>query len=83
MNGFFFEIITKREITKHFKKRVMACGVADILKVIMLTARTDAFLRRNSSGIIALFKTCENILKLHHTRIGKHQSGIILWHKRA
>jgi alanyl-tRNA synthetase len=40
----FFEIIAEREIAEHFEESMMTRRVADIVQIIMLTARTHAFL---------------------------------------
>src|ERR1700757_2271892 len=34
----FFEVIAKRKISQHFKKRVMPVGKADIFQIIVLAA---------------------------------------------
>ena len=46
MNCLLFKIITKRKISQHFKKCVMAGRIAHVLKIIMLAARAHAFLGR-------------------------------------
>ncbi len=81
-NGLFFKVITKREIPKHFEKRVMARRVADIIKVIMLAARAHTFLRRGGAWRVTMLKPCEDVFELHHARIGEHQSRVIARHKR-
>ena len=43
-NRLLFEIIAEREIAQHFEERMMACGVADIVEVIMLAAGAHALL---------------------------------------
>ena len=43
-DGLAFEIIAEAEIAQHFEKRVMPCGVAYIFEVVVLAARTYAFL---------------------------------------
>ncbi len=44
VDGLFLEIVTKGKIAQHFEKRVVAGGVANIFKVIVLAAGTNAFL---------------------------------------
>ena len=43
-NRFFLEIVSKRKITQHFKKCMMASGIANIIKIIVLAACANAFL---------------------------------------
>ena len=61
----------------------MPCGIADIIKVIMLAPGADGFLCRCGAGIGALFLAGEDILELHHAGIGEHQRRIIARHQRA
>ena len=44
LNGIGFKIIAKTEITEHFEKCVVTGRIADIVQIIMLTARAYAFL---------------------------------------
>ena len=39
LDGITLEVITKTEITQHFKKCMMPRGIADILQVIVFAAR--------------------------------------------
>ena len=83
LNGARLKIVAEGKIAEHLKKCVVARRVADVIKVIVLAARAYNFLRRGGARIGALFETRKNILELHHTRIGKHQGGVIARHKRA
>ena len=78
-----FEIITETEITQHFEKRVVARGIADIVQIIMLATGAHAFLAGGGAAVIACFDPCEQVLELHHARIGEHQCRVIARHKRA
>ena len=48
-NRLFLEIIAKRKIAEHFKKRMMPRCITDIIQVIMFAARTDAFLTADAA----------------------------------
>ncbi len=61
----------------------MAGGVADIVEIVVLAAGADAFLRRWSRAVGALFRAGEDVLELHHARIGEQQRRIVARHKRA
>ena len=54
-----FEVIAKTEIAEHLKKRVVACGVAHVIKVVMLTACAYTFLRCSRTLVVARFYTGE------------------------
>ena len=79
----FFEVITKAKVTHHLKECVVACGVAHVIKIIMLAAGAHAFLSRGRASVIASFNTGKEVFKLHHPRVGKHQCRIIARHKRT
>ena len=76
-NGLFLEVIAKTEITQHFKKRMVTSCIANIIKVVMLAARTKTTLTRCCPGISSIFPECERFLELHHARIGEEQGGIV------
>jgi hypothetical protein len=78
----FLEIVTEGKIAQHFKKRMMAGGIADIVEIIMLAASTDAFLAGRRRRKFALFGTGKNILERHHTGIDEHQWWIIVRNER-
>ncbi len=77
-----FEIVAKAEVAEHLEKRVVARRIADIVQVIMLTARAHTFLRRSRTHIITFLLSGEQVLELHHARVHKHQSRIIARHQR-
>ncbi len=43
-NGFLLEVIAKGKIPEHLEKSVMAIGEADVLEIVVLSARAHAFL---------------------------------------
>ncbi len=73
----FFEIIAKTPIPQHLEESVVVGVQPDILEVIVLAARANAFLRVGGSGravgTFALAK--EDRDKLIHARIGKKEIG--------
>src|SRR5262249_18902978 len=66
----FLEIVAEREIAEHLEKGVMARGIADIVEIVVLAAGADAFLRGDRARIGSLFEAGEDVLELHHPRIG-------------
>ena len=81
-DGVGLEIIAKAEITQHFKEGMMACGIADIIQIIMLAAGAHAFLRRCRRHIGPGFKPGKDVLERHHASVHEHQRRIILRHQR-
>jgi hypothetical protein len=82
-NCIFFEIIPEREIPEHFKECMVTRRITDILKVVVLAARANGFLRRSCTRVIARFLTGKNILERHHARVDEHQCRVVLRHKRG
>ena len=75
------EIVTKGEIAQHFEERVVAGGITHIVQVIVFTPRTHTFLRRGGTPIWPRLGGGEDVLELHHARIGEHQGGIVMGHQ--
>ena len=55
----------------------MTGGITDVFQIIVLAARANAALGRGCANIVALLCTEKQIFKLHHSGIGKQQSGVI------
>ena len=86
-DGLFLEVIAEGEIPQHLEESVVAGGIADIVQIVVLAAGADAFLDGGGAGIGPLFGTGEQVLELHHARIGEQQGGIVArdqgrgWHR--
>ena len=80
---FGLEVIAERKVAQHFKERVVACGVADVIKVVVLTTGANTFLRCCRAGVVAGFDACEQVLELHHARVRKQQRRVVAGHKRG
>ena len=61
------EVITKAEVSEHFEKGMVARRVANIIKVVVLAPRADAFLAGCCARVVPVFETGKDILELHHT----------------
>src|ERR1700690_1872504 len=55
----------------------MAVGEANILEVVVLAARANAFLARGGALIVAIFEAEENILELVHAGVGEEERGVV------
>ena len=82
-NGAFLEIIAETPIPQHFKKRVVAHGVAHVVQIVVLAAGADAFLVGRGADVRAFFHARKDIFELHHARIRKHQCRVVVRHQRA
>src|SRR5207302_6478408 len=82
LDGALLEVIAEREIPEHLEEGVMAGGVADIVEVVVLAAGAHAFLCGDGARIGTLLEPGEDILELHHARVGEHQGRIVARHER-
>ncbi len=82
-DGIFLEVVAEGEIAQHLEEGVMAGGVAHIVEVVVLAAGADAFLRGGGAAVGALFLTGEDVLELHHARIGEKERGVVARHERG
>ena len=77
------EIVAEGEVAEHLEEGVVARGVADIVEVVVLAARAHAFLRRDGASVGPALGAGEDVLELHHARIGEHQCRVVARHERA
>ncbi|EBA08975.1 hypothetical protein SSE37_04995 [Sagittula stellata E-37] len=77
------EIVAEREIPEHFKERMVPRGVTDVVQIVVLATRADAFLRGRRAVVVALLDAGEAVLELHHPRVDEHKRRIVARHERA
>ena len=56
-------------------------GIADIVQIVMLSARAHAFLRRRGALVIPRLHPGEAVLELHHARVREHQRRVVARHE--
>src|SRR5713101_3362420 len=76
LDGIFLEVVAEGKVPQHFKERMVASGIADILQIIVLTPRTETLLHSNRSLVGTRFLAEKHPLKLVHPGIGEEQRGI-------
>jgi hypothetical protein len=77
------EIIAEGKIPQHLEEGVMARGIAYVFQIVMLAAGAHAFLRGYRAAVCALFRAGEDVLELHHARVGEHEGRIVAGYQRA
>ncbi len=82
MDRLLLEIIPEGEIAEHLEKGVMPGGIADIVEIVVFSARADAFLRRGGADIVALLGAGEDVLERHHPGVGEHERRVVARHQR-
>ena len=82
-DGVGLEVVAEAEVAQHFKEGVMAGGVADVFQVVVLAAGAHAALGGGGALIGARVAAGEDVLELHHARVGEQQRVVIERHQRA
>ena len=82
-DSLLLEIVAERPVSEHLKHCVVVCIVTYLLQVVVLTRYTQTLLRVGCTRSTTRGIAKEDILKLIHTRIGKHQCRVVLYHHRC
>ncbi|SBT10051.1 hypothetical protein PROAA_370005 [Candidatus Propionivibrio aalborgensis] len=83
LDGIELEVVAEREIAEHLEEGVMARGVANVFKIVMLAAGPNALLRSCCAIVGPLVEAQEYILELVHPGIGKQQGRILMRNERT
>ena len=75
-DGVFLKVVAEGKVPQHFKERMVASGIADILQIVVLAPRTETLLHGDRSLVGARFLAEKHPLKLVHPGIGEEQRGI-------
>ena len=81
-NRLILEIVAKAEIPQHFKEGMVPGRIAHVVQIVVLATCPYAFLRGRRALVIPRLDPGEQVLELHHARVGEHQRRIIARHKR-
>ena len=77
------EVLAEREVAEHLEERVVAGGVADVVKVVVLAAGADALLGRRGAGVRALVEAEEHVLELVHAGVREEKRRVMGGDDRA
>ena len=77
VNGLSFKVISKREITKHFKECTVTCSLTYILNITC----TDTFLTGTDSCTWWFLCSCEIWFQWCHSCIDQQDTFIALWNQ--
>src|SRR5258708_28049340 len=83
-NGVALEVVAEGEVPQHLKERIVPRGVTDLLEVVMLSARPNAFLRRRCPTRTERWRleSKKHLLELHHAGVREQQRRIVFRHQR-
>ena len=79
-DGVLLEVVAEAEVAQHFEEGVVACGVADVVQVVVLAAGADALLAGGGAAVGALVKAQEHVLELVHACVGEQQGRVVARH---
>ena len=83
INCLLLEIIAKRPVAQHLEHGMMVRIVANFLQIVMLARHAQTFLCIGNTYRLGRLVAQENIFKLVHPRIGKHQGRIVFYDHRG
>ena len=83
VDGVMLEVVAEREVAEHLEERVVAGGVADVVKVVVLAAGADALLGRRGAGVRALVEAEEHVLELVHAGVREEKRRVMGGDDRA
>ena len=82
-NGFFFEVIAKRPVAKHLKHRVVIRVATYLFQIVVLPRYAQTLLSIGYAFVFRFSITKEELFKLVHTSVGKHQGRVVFNHHRS
>ncbi len=83
INGFGLEIIAERPVSEHLEHSVVVGVESYLLEVVVLAADAKTLLRVGNAPRLRNSVAQNYILELVHTRIGKHQRGVVFDYHRC
>ena len=75
VNGLALEVVAEGEVAQHLEEGVVARGAAHVFEVVVLAGHAQALLRGGHARHVAHFFAQEELLELHHARVGEEQGG--------
>src|SRR5262249_54048765 len=76
------EVVAEREVAEHLEEGVMTLARPDVLEVVVLARDAEDLLSGGGALGGRSRRTGEEVLELHHPRVGEEQRGIRLRHQR-
>ena len=83
VDGAFFEVVAKTPVAEHFKHGVVVSVVSHLFQVVVLAAYAETFLRVGAAARFWVARAEDDVFPLVHTRIGKHERGVVFDYHRG
>ena len=74
-DGFLFVVIAKGPVAEHLKEGVMRVVAAHVVEVVVLACHAHTLLRVDGAFVGLCIGADEDILELHHARVGEEQAS--------
>ena len=81
-DGFLLKIRPETEVPQHLEEGVVPWRLADVVEVVVLAARTDAFLAGGGAGSGRLLDPDKDVLKLVHPGVCEQKRRVVLRYDR-
>ena len=83
LDGSFLKVVAKTPVAQHLKHRMMIRIAAHFFEVVVLATDAQTLLRVCLSATFRFAMAEDDVFKLIHPGIGKHQCGIVFDHHRS
>jgi hypothetical protein len=83
LDGPFFEIISKGEVSQHLKEGMVSGRLPHILQIVVFSSSSNALLGGNGPFVIASLFGQKDTLELNHSSVGKKEGRIFLGNQRG
>src|SRR5207249_2087249 len=70
-------------VAQHLEEGVVARGEADVLEIVVLSARAHALLAGGGAAVVAALAAGEDVLELVHAGVGEEQRRVVLGNERG
>jgi hypothetical protein len=81
-NCLFFEVVPEAEVAEHLEEGVVARRHPYVLQIVVFARDANHLLTAGGARIGTNVFAGENVLELHHPRVGEHQRRIVLRNER-
>ena len=83
VDGVFLEVAAEAEVAEHLEQRLVARGIADVLKIVVLATGPHAQLAGRRAVESRALAPRQRVLELHHAGVGEQQRRIVAWNQAA
>ena len=83
VDSLFLEVVAERPVAEHLEHGVVVGVEPDLLKVVMLAADAQTFLRVGDARPFGRLVAQDDVFELVHAGVGEHQRGVVFYDHRG